>query len=517
MKHKYTTIFSSTIRPLVSEEKDKYLAMASLVDIGDFIPDINTEENIDLLPIAFNACVVNRVNLNGDVIDAKTALSSYKNFINKPINLEHQREKVVGCILTAGFSEFGTDAPLTEEEIKDTDKPFNITLGGIIWKVVNTDLADMIEESGDPSDENFMRISASWELGFSDFQIIKLPFGEKNTENGELISDESLIQAIQDNLKAFGGKGCLDENICIHRQVINKVVPLGIGLTETPAADVKGVATLKTMEKSISTEEKPEDLPCLDELVEEKISLVADSSKDEEILDNISQNEENNVILKENTMKLTSVKDITDESLKTLTASVIAEFIEEEMKIASEKFAEEKTAVEAQLQESDQKQAELTHKNEEIEKELGEMKSALTTLEEEKTVREAEATFNERMSLVDEGYVLNDEDREVIASDIKDMNDEAFQAYVKKLAVLINHKSAAEVEKAKAEAEVEQKEQVETKASSEAENAEEVVESAVEAAEKQEETVPNSTSPSKDTVYDRYRDAFSIEQFDITK
>ena len=516
MKHKYTTIFSSTVRPLVSEEKDQYLAMASLVDIGDFIPDVNTNENIDLLPIAFNACVINRVNLNGDVIDAETALSSYKNFINKPINLEHQRERVVGCILTAGFSEFGTDKPLTEEEVKGSGKPFNVTLGGVIWKVVNNDLADLIEESGDPSDENFMKISASWELGFSDFQIVKLPLGEKNTENGEVISDESLIEALQDNLKAFGGKGCLDENICIHRQVINKVVPLGIGLTETPAADVKGVATRQTVEQSVSAS-KSEDLPCLDQLAEEKISLVADSSKDEEILDNISQNEENNVILKENTMKLTSVKDITDESLKTMSASVIAEFIEEEMKVASERFAEDKKAVEAQLQDSEQKQAELTHKNEEIEKELGELKSTLTTLEEENATREAEATFNERMALVDEGYVLNDEDREVIASDIKDMNNEAFEAYVKKLAVLINHKSVAQVEKAKAEAEVKDEEQVETAASSEVENAEEVVESAVEAADKEEETVPNSTSPSKDTVYDRFRDAFSIEQFDITK
>ena len=37
---KYTTIFSSTIKPLVSEDKDKYLAMASLLDVGDFIPDV---------------------------------------------------------------------------------------------------------------------------------------------------------------------------------------------------------------------------------------------------------------------------------------------------------------------------------------------------------------------------------------------------------------------------------------------------------------------------------------------
>ena len=55
---KYTTIFSSTVKPLITEEKDKYLAMASLVDVGEFIPEIDTDRNIDLLPIAFN--VINK-------------------------------------------------------------------------------------------------------------------------------------------------------------------------------------------------------------------------------------------------------------------------------------------------------------------------------------------------------------------------------------------------------------------------------------------------------------------------
>ena len=59
-KHEFTTTFSSEIKPLISEDKDKYLALASLVNIADFIPDIDTERNIDLLPVAFNACVVNR-------------------------------------------------------------------------------------------------------------------------------------------------------------------------------------------------------------------------------------------------------------------------------------------------------------------------------------------------------------------------------------------------------------------------------------------------------------------------
>ena len=125
MKFEFSTLFSSSIRPLVSEEKDKYLSLASLIDVGNFIPNVNAESNMDLLPIAFNACVVNRVNKNGDVVDSAIASEMYKNFINKPINIEHNRANVVGVILSAGFSEFGTDAPLTEEQVKDKKEQYH--------------------------------------------------------------------------------------------------------------------------------------------------------------------------------------------------------------------------------------------------------------------------------------------------------------------------------------------------------------------------------------------------------
>ena len=44
--------------------------------------------------------------------------------------------------------------------------PFNITLGGVIWRVANRDLSEVIEESSDPTSEKYMNISASWELRF---------------------------------------------------------------------------------------------------------------------------------------------------------------------------------------------------------------------------------------------------------------------------------------------------------------------------------------------------------------
>ena len=87
---KYTTSFSSVIKPLVSEEKTNLAT--SHVDIGDFVPDVNTDKHIDLLPIAFNAFVTNRVNKNGDAVDTETG-AMYKDFINKPINIEHNRKE----------------------------------------------------------------------------------------------------------------------------------------------------------------------------------------------------------------------------------------------------------------------------------------------------------------------------------------------------------------------------------------------------------------------------------------
>ena len=88
MEFKYKTSFSSFVKSLVPEEKDMYLSLASLADIGDFIPDIDTNKDFDLLPIAFNSFVANRVNKNGDVVDTETALSIAEHFVNKTINIK---------------------------------------------------------------------------------------------------------------------------------------------------------------------------------------------------------------------------------------------------------------------------------------------------------------------------------------------------------------------------------------------------------------------------------------------
>ena len=483
---KYTTIFSSNIKPVVSEEKDKYLALASAIEVAEFIPEVD-EKQVDLLPVAFNAFVANRVNKNGDVVDTDTALAFYKDFKNKPINIEHNRDRVIGTILTAGFSEFGTDKPMTEEDVKEVKGPFNVTLGGVIWKVVNKRIADAIEESGDPSSEDYMKISASWELGFKDYNLVLLEGSDKNIENGLIVDNEDEVASMEKDLKALGGEGRTKDGMSVYRKVVGEVVPLGIGLTETPAADVKGVSTKKTVEE-------PEEEKTFAEV------------------ENTSQNAEKTVIIQneeKTIMKIESIKDITNDSLKELSASAVSDFIESELKEASERFSAEKAQVETNLKEAQEKIEAVTTDYDKMKAELDSVTEKLGALETEKAEKEAEELFSQRMASLDEKYALEAEDREVLATQIKDLDAEGWDAFAKNIDVLLRDKSREVLAKKEDEASKEVEVEEESKAS------EEVVDEAIERGEQEESSIPASTQASEATTYDKYKKAFEIDQFDI--
>jgi hypothetical protein len=305
MDFKYKSIFASSIKCAVSEEKDFLLSQASIEEVRKFLPNIDIEKNPDLLPVSFNCATVNRINKNGDVINTQTALAIYKNFITKPIDLEHKRDRLIGVILTAGFSAFGSDKILTEDEVRNMNEPFNIILGGVIWRMINPQLSDLIEESNDPTSNDYLSIGSSWELGFVDYDIVELDKGQKNISGGKIISDAKEIEQLSKSLKSNGGSGILKDNKYIYRMPTGNVLPLGIGLTEKPAADVKGVAvalenkkenteevisnknnqstkfTEKANEKSIEAKLEANKDKIKD--IEEKIPTVSDKQTDAEV------------------------------------------------------------------------------------------------------------------------------------------------------------------------------------------------------------------------------------------
>jgi len=477
----FTTNFSSVVKPLVSAQKDEYLALASMVQLEDFLPDIDTEKNIDLLPIAFNACVANRVNKNGDVIDTKAAVELCQSFVNKQINLEHNRERVVGVILKAGFSAFGSDEPLSEEQVMNLDGPFNITLGGVVWRVVNSELADLIEEASDPTSTNYEKISASWELGFNQYNLLLMNQGEKNIAYAEKIEDQEKVKEFATNLRALGGTGKVNGKN-VYRQVIGNIVPLGIGLTENPAADVKGVATNKTIEKKQEKNQK-----------------------------NISQSKENSV--KDNTiMKLNSIQDITDENLKEMSASVVSDFVESELKKASESFHEEKTKYDEAIKAAEEKAAKLAEEHEALKKSFEEVKSKLEEMQAEEAEREALETFSSRMSSLDEELELCDADREILASQIKDLDEEGFAAFKKDIKVLMSSKLKGQEIVAGVRTPVETQEVVEEVVET---KADEVIEEVTETAEVETQTLANTSSVQESSLKDKYQSAFNLDGFTI--
>ena len=549
MKFKYKTQFSSPVRPAISEEKDKYLAMASLQKIQKFLPDVDVQKNIDLLPIAFNSFVANRVNKNSDVVNTKTAIEIYEHFKNKPINVEHNRHHVVGTILTAGFSEFGTDRPLTLEDVKDMTAPFNVTLGGVVWKVVDGSIADKIEEAGDPSSENYLRISASWELGFNEYELALVEAGEKNLENAEIISDKDRISELKEYMRGFGGDGKTEDGKEIFRQVSgSSVVPLGIGLTQSPAADVEGVVVKKdTMDLEVKENENLSDSE--EDVTQTQVSepeaeknLKNEKSVSHRLKTDVNENKDSTI------MEIKNIKDITDESLKEVSASVISDFIESELEKASEQYTAEKREVEDALSAAKKETDNLKGEHDKMKEELESAKSAIEQMEAEQAEREKQEQFNERMSSLDEKYDLTDEEREVIASDIKDLDEEGYADFSKKMSVLLSNKEKSEVEASVTPEEANapedcpecyemmselgktknrdefnklvagwmKKYSVSSEAQTEAEeNTQEVVDEAIEQADVEKESVPVTSEASEPSVYEKYKEAFTVEGFDI--
>jgi hypothetical protein len=516
----YYSTFSSVVKPIVSEDKDKYLALASLEEVRAFIPNIDTKSNHDLLPIAFNAFVVNRVNKNDDVIDTATALSIYKNFLYKQINAEHNRQHVVGVILTAGFSEFGTDKPLTEEQVITLTSPFNVTLGGVLWRVVDSNVSSKVEESNDPTSEYYLKVSASWELGFTGYEVVLLPADQKNIEAGLIVSEASDIELYRPSLKSLKGSGILEDGRRVYRKPSVNVVPLGIGITENPAAEVRGVAVKSDEAKSKNTEEIIQKLKNVDNAAAESTEALTRA------IESISQNnisQVSNSNVKEERiimLKINSIADLTDESLKQTTASAVTEFISSELVSKSKEWEAEKNKLTNSLAEAQKSAKDALDEYTKIQQTLKTLEATVETLNKEKAEREQVEKFNTRMNEVSVAYELDDEVRAAIVDEIKALaSDEDFDKWKKKASVLL--KAFAKKVKPESEkkhicdkCEKEHEGECETKASTEKEN---VVEAALDNAQKEKGGLPNSSTSDKKSLKETFASAFTLKEGFIVK
>lgn len=510
---KFTSVFSGQLQCIVSEDTDFFLAKASLDNLQGLVPDdVKGSENIDLLPVVFNVTVAGRGNENGDCIDPKTAIAIYKKFINRPINIAHNRKETVGHIVSAGLSEFGTDKPLTEDEAKELDV-FNIALSGVIYRVVNNELAKLIEEASDPSSPHYMRVHASWEIAFENYKIVK---GSKILSEAEIVSDEKFSEYNR-YLKCNRGSGKDKNGDPVYRLITNEVgwvMPLGAGKTLNPAGDVRGV--LAVASRVDSPENDKEEAGKIAEAAQKD----ENNNKDKE---NISLSKQTNVKVFTSDMNIKSVKDIEskwEDLKKHESAASIVDFVVKELEDKSADYVSKVKEKENSLKEA---QAEIKRISEEFEslkqsyaekealekevnsqkqeldslkKKLEESKTALAEIQKEQAEREREEAFNARMEAIASEYDLDDDMSKAVAAEINGLDEDSFKTWKSRFDIIAKHSKR-------------------TAQASTEEDEEEKIKQAF-ASVKQKNTVHHSAPENEENLKERFKSALSDEEVTIS-
>jgi hypothetical protein len=434
--YKYTTTFDSIVFAS-SDIEESNISKASLDSLRPLLPEsINLDRNIDLLGVAFNAAVVNKFNKNGDGIDSESAVAIKDYFIHKPTNIEHDRDRIVGHIVSAGFSRYDDSASLmSDEDALIEENAYNIALAAVVYKTASKEFADLVVNSTDAESDYFNTVSASWEVGFNDYVI---SVGGDDLQESTIISDPQEIEAYSPYLKSLGGNGSLKDGRKVNRLIIGEIYPLGIGFTSNPAADVKGlVAQQGESRPAKSSRNEP-----IDKMITK--SKKSSHSSDKHVL---NKETSNNTIMDKDQI-INEFRAALDEKLgnqdfpQESVASIAKVFIEA-IREKGEQYVADLDKAKAEKEEAVLAQNSLQEKMGEVEQQLQSTQEKLATLEQENTARESEVRFNARMELLNEIYDLDEDDSKIVASELSELDstEEGFAAYQEKLAKVLKHKN----------------------------------------------------------------------------
>lgn len=497
-------------------DKRFQISKASLDELRKLSPNVDFEENPDLLGVSFNLAVPNTINNNGDGISGATARKIAKRFLNKYLNIEHNKERVVGHITNYSFNKMGTNEFMTEDEAASTLDPFYLSVAGVIYKTVDKKFASLMTRNSDPEDSFYNSISASWELGFSKYFIA---VGSKSLKEADIITDPQQVQELTKFLKAKGGNGKLNDGTPIYRVIVGDIYPLGGGFTTNPAAEVNGVVAFDEATSITLEDDKKEDES------EEKSTANIDSDHTQEVEAFVANKKSNSILDRKN------VKNINHMDLEKLIAELKSALLEKkfgEEAVASmtahfaeaikQKDAEYRDSVAAEKQAKEQAQKlynETVASVEAMKTELANAQAELNKIKEAQAQEQAVARLNARVGELDAAYELSDEDRKVVIAEVQsiDASEEAFASYKEKFATVWNHKNKETIKAQKEEIEKKIAEQVEARLKEVSKAS--VTEPAVEAKKADVEaaldnaTATNKAPDSKVAVEQSFREKFA--------
>lgn len=478
----FKSVFAARIQKISNSELDKYIATAGLEKLTKILPkEINLEENPDLIGVVGNLCVGGICNKNGDSISNETAIKIAKSFVWKYVDINHKKNVLCGTICNYGFSKYGTNEILTEDEAKQEKNPINISIAVLLYKsVLNDRFIDLLESSVDENSPEYNSLSFSWELLFKDYDIC---VGSKYVNEAKIVTDKEEKSKYEQYLLNNNGSGKDADGNLVYRLIKDSFcVGLGVGIVNFPAGNVLGLEIVNNEDDDDEEENEKSD--------------ISQNSKSDVILDRNDNKQVNNE--EHMPTKITKLSDITDAILKEATASNITEFINGEIEKANEQWKTQLTAKETEVNDLSSKLTSASEKAQKAESDLAELTKKFEDLNSKIVAQETEQTFNSRMSYFDSEYELDKDYRAIIASDIKDLDEDAFAAYQKKAAILfksINKKAIAEA-KEKADAEAEKLKQSNASVSNTPDS---VVDEAMKNGKKTDE-IPNSTALGEDLL-----------------
>jgi len=426
-------------------------ASMELEDLKSLLPDSEEiKNNPDLLYTCFNAAVINLINLNGDGITTEGAKILVESTKFKPMNIEHSREDIIGVITNYGFSSFGDNKTLTEQEL--TDDPFNLSLAAIVWKISNKTFYKFILDSQDEDSEFFKTVSTSWEVGFNSY---KLAVGSKDLRKAKIIDDEATVEEYSKYLSSMGGTGFLPTGEEVYRVIGDDCRFLGCAFTTNPAAAVQGVLSVdyrdfEEIEEELEeeTEEPEEDLehemkefeegetegntePEVTELTETEASIFIENQ------DKISLNKKNRVIVH---MKYNNLDELIDH-LHEAAASDVRDFVVSQVEKSNDQFValkNEKAEKEQALENALANIKNFEDESQQLRDEVSELRASLKAQEDQ-------AKFSERIESLKEQFDIDSAASKSIAKRIFGLSDEDFSEWLEDMKPLLKSKSTATV------------------------------------------------------------------------
>ena len=458
--------------------------------------DFNPEENIDVLPVVFNLAKVNEFNKNGAGIDAKTAVAAVKRFINKPINIEHKKDKIVGHMINASFSDREFDFKNNDiESYADKKEPFYINAAGLIYSQIYPELAQAISEASDEDDESYQSISTSWELAFKDFEV---------AVGSNLLKDSTIVNGAEKNdlkqyIKGLGGKGKNENGELVNRLIVGQTYPLGAALTKNPAASVRGVYTSEKTTKQESVEKISRNT---------NINVKTDKLKN---IFNMDKEQFDQLITQLSKSVASAVKEGSE-------AKTVSETIRDTLVEHNESWT---AKMDVEREAKAQAEAEL----EEMKSSVKQTKEDLDALKSEVEAKAAVDLFNDRMNFIDNDYDLNEKEMALVTAEVKELgsSEEDFNSYKEKLSVIFAHKLKKNIEAQEAEIKARIDEAVANREEGEEdgdpeegedEEAEEAPEEALEAeGDEAEASLPNNNGNASEklSLIEKLKESFEVE------